>query len=497
MKLSSKLLLSYVTVAVLVLLVGGGSYLLNEHIKNDLIEESERSIDEIQQLSNLRFQLQNSLIFTRHFLFESGRETEADFPQAELRSRNAERAARESLEQFEAYLDTIQRRDTDDFDSNSEIYAVKRNLNQYADTLASSFQVYQSLSLELFELEEEVGMGEEMFNMTIEPYFRTTLLPILEVYRQNLDERVTIQMGLIRERVDRNASRMLWMTVLAFVVALILAWLIYSSLARPLRHLTLATEEIGAGNLDKRIQIGTNDELDRLGESFNRMAENLNRSMVSREYVNSIIQSMGDMLIVTDSEGRIKLVNRSVSETLGVNPDDLDGQQIWVLFTESESQRIREELDNLTTFGSFESCFITSDEREIPVVLSFSGLESGSEGFEGRVFVASNITDQKIAEKRISDSLKEKEVLLSEIHHRVKNNLAVISGLLEMQIWNLSEEDVNINPLKESQLRIQSIALVHELLYKSEDFSEVRLNDYVDKLLNGIAATHKQSGKSI
>jgi PAS domain S-box-containing protein len=206
---------------------------------------------------------------------------------------------------------------------------------------------------------------------------------------------------------------------------------------------------------------------------------------------------MGDMLIVTDSEGRIKLVNRSVSETLGVNPDDLDGQQIWVLFTESESQRIREELDNLTTFGSFESCFITSDEREIPVVLSFSGLESGSEGFEGRVFVASNITDQKIAEKRISDSLKEKEVLLSEIHHRVKNNLAVISGLLEMQIWNLSEEDVNINPLKESQLRIQSIALVHELLYKSEDFSEVRLNDYVDKLLNGIAATHKQSGKSI
>ncbi len=97
----------------------------------------------------------------------------------------------------------------------------------------------------------------------------------------------------------------------------------------------------------------------------------------------------------------------------------------------------------------------------------------------------------------MSRSLKEKEVLLAEIHHRVKNNLAVISGLLEMQVWNLPDDDKSIGPLKESQLRIHSIALVHELLYQSETLSEIELDQYINKLLRAIQQTHKNKDKLI
>nr|NIT62057.1 sensor histidine kinase [Fodinibius sp.]NIV16645.1 PAS domain S-box protein [Fodinibius sp.]NIY30637.1 PAS domain S-box protein [Fodinibius sp.] len=73
--------------------------------------------------------------------------------------------------------------------------------------------------------------------------------------------------------------------------------------------------------------------------------------------------------------------------------------------------------------------------------------------------------------------------VLAEVHHRVKNNLAIISGLLQMQVFNTNDENL-LAKLKESQSRIQSIAMVHEKLYSSETFSEIAIDKYIDDLLN-------------
>ncbi len=99
-----------------------------------------------------------------------------------------------------------------------------------------------------------------------------------------------------------------------------------------------------------------------------------------------------------------------------------------------------------------------------------------------------DITDRKNIEEQLRSSLKEKEVLLAEIHHRVKNNLAVITGLLELQSYTVNNEDA-ITILKDSQMRIQSIALVHEKLYDTEDFSEIKVENYIKEL----ARTVKQA----
>lgn len=102
--------------------------------------------------------------------------------------------------------------------------------------------------------------------------------------------------------------------------------------------------------------------------------------------------------------------------------------------------------------------------------------------------VAIDITDQKRNEEVIKESLKEKETLLSEVHHRVKNNLAVISGLLELSLTNIKDEVV-IDTIQSSQLRIQSMAKVHELLYQSESFSQISFKDYIENLLLTIQST--------
>ncbi len=103
-----------------------------------------------------------------------------------------------------------------------------------------------------------------------------------------------------------------------------------------------------------------------------------------------------------------------------------------------------------------------------------------------------DITDRKKAEEQVRKSLREKEMLLAEVHHRVKNNLAVITGLLELQSYSAKDENAK-RILKDSQMRVNSIAMVHEKLYQSDDFSEVDINQYFEELTEVIHKTMKRS----
>jgi PAS domain S-box-containing protein len=104
------------------------------------------------------------------------------------------------------------------------------------------------------------------------------------------------------------------------------------------------------------------------------------------------------------------------------------------------------------------------------------------------VAISRDISEWYEAREKLKRSLEEKEVLLAEIHHRVKNNLAVITGLLELQQEGVEVEEAK-EILIESQLRIHSIALVHETLYKSDNLSRISIDGYLKKLANVVAAS--------
>ena len=95
--------------------------------------------------------------------------------------------------------------------------------------------------------------------------------------------------------------------------------------------------------------------------------------------------------------------------------------------------------------------------------------------------LARDITDRKRAEEQIKASLKEKEVLLKEIHHRVKNNLQIVSSLLYLQSRKTSDDQV-LSVLMESQTRVRSMALIHEKLYQCDDLANINLADYIRSL---------------
>ncbi len=92
-----------------------------------------------------------------------------------------------------------------------------------------------------------------------------------------------------------------------------------------------------------------------------------------------------------------------------------------------------------------------------------------------------DVTERKLTEQKITRSLKEKELLLKEIHHRVKNNLQVVSSLLRLQSGYV-KDDNSLDILIDSQNRIRSMALVHQKLYQSKDFTEINFTEYIKQL---------------
>ncbi len=149
------------------------------------------------------------------------------------------------------------------------------------------------------------------------------------------------------------------------------------------------------------------------------------------------------------------------------NPRDRESHSKKVIrdgFVKNEELRLKKK-DGTSFVGSASSVAVSDESGRVKY-------------FDG---IIDDITERKRAENQIKASLAEKEVLLREIHHRVKNNMQIISSLLNLQAGYIKEKD-DLKMIKDSQSRIRSMALIHEQLYKSQDFSRINFSDYVQRL---------------
>ncbi|MDY6782792.1 MAG: PAS domain S-box protein [Cyanobacteriota bacterium] len=104
-------------------------------------------------------------------------------------------------------------------------------------------------------------------------------------------------------------------------------------------------------------------------------------------------------------------------------------------------------------------------------------------------YIIEDITERKNAERNIQVSLQEKEILLKEIHHRVKNNLQVICSLLNLQMRSIKNQTV-LSKFQDSQNRIRTMALIHEKLYQSQNFSKISFSEYIRDLIDNLFQTY-------
>ncbi|MCZ7402759.1 MAG: PAS domain S-box protein [Candidatus Methanoperedens sp.] len=215
----------------------------------------------------------------------------------------------------------------------------------------------------------------------------------------------------------------------------------------------------------------------------------------SEEKYRALMNYSGDAIILIDIEGNIVEVNKKAEELTGYTKNELLTMKIFQLHPKEEIERIIVLFKAGMQKGSAtlnDLPVLRKDGRIVPVDLTGNNVV-----FAGKLVgqaTIRDITERKHAEEQIKASLKEKEILLKEIHHRVKNNMQVISSLLGLASINIKDEKY-VEIFRDSQNRINSMALIHENLYRSKDLAKIDLNKYIRELANSLFQYSKVAGR--
>jgi len=244
-------------------------------------------------------------------------------------------------------------------------------------------------------------------------------------------------------------------------------------------------------------------------------------------YIRSLEEAT-DCVVITDAEKRIMYANNAIKEIAGLNPDAIEGQPLSeVLFSERtdaelayegllEAGRWHGEIQNHRD-DFFYSAEVTlaavkdGMDKDVAFICIMrditerkrteSELENHRRNLEFLVDertsrLSKEIAENKAAQLRLANSLEEKELLLKEVHHRVKNNMQVISSLLNIQAESITDPSF-ANLLGESQQRIKSMSLIHENLYQSDNLLEIDFSDYITMLGNSLCRFYTIPGVAV
>jgi PAS domain S-box-containing protein len=207
----------------------------------------------------------------------------------------------------------------------------------------------------------------------------------------------------------------------------------------------------------------------------------------------SIIAAIGDAISIQDTDFKVLYQNKIHQDITG----DQKGEYCYRKYEHGDHI-----CEDCPVEMSFKDGKIHTQERSIIIreqkmyfEITASPLRDSTGNIVAGIEVGRNITERKKAEDQIAGSLHEKETLLKEIHHRVKNNLQIVSSLLDHQTQYIKDNNV-IHIFKDSQNRIASMALVHEKLYQSKDLAKINFHDYINDLVaNLFQSFAENSGK--
>ena len=197
----------------------------------------------------------------------------------------------------------------------------------------------------------------------------------------------------------------------------------------------------------------------------------------AKEQLRAVLDAMPGFVAWINREGQYLGVNQYMADSFNLSPEDFIGKELGFLQNSPELAQFMAQFiaDSAQTSRQVVEAEVHGATRNYLIAA-----QKYHQDFLA-VIVGIDITERKLAEAKIQTSLREKEVLLQEVHHRVKNNLQVISSLLDLQSQEI-EDKAMLEVFRESQNRVQSMAIVHEKLYQSKDFAKINFAEYTESL---------------
>jgi len=247
----------------------------------------------------------------------------------------------------------------------------------------------------------------------------------------------------------------------------------------------------------KRMEEELSQHRDHLEELVEKRTAELQQQIAERKQVEEalreseekyrvLIDSAGAPVSVFDTDGVVLLMNSAGAEYFGVSREEIVGKSMRDLFPDEVDVLIErnQQIFESGVGGTFEDMLgFPTGKRWF--LSNLQPLKDPSGETYAVQIVSHDITERKRAEEEVKASLREKEVLLREIHHRVKNNLQSVGSLLNLQARRMRNEAV-LQALEDSRNRIRAMFLIHETLYQSKDLSRVHFRQYVAKLVKNL-----------
>jgi len=340
--------------------------------------------------------------------------------------------------------------------------------------------------------------------------------------------RIVVSTRAVANRIASNNAVIAFVALLAISILFLVTWVFSNRIVRPIKSFVIATNRVSLGQLDKTVEIGrfhrdflplasaynkmqsdlsfAFDELTRMNEELEERVEQRTQELKSEiedrklaqlsieeneRRFRSLIENGNDIITILDIAGTILYASPSIESILGYSSEELLGNNVFDLIHEEDRDSSSRAFDGLIKDASSTAmCECRYRHKDG----SWRYLEASGRNLvndptvNGIVINSRDITYRTIAEEQIRASLREKETLLKEIHHRVKNNLQIISSLLNLQSNQISDHETQ-QLFRDSMCRVKSMALIHERLYSSEDLGMVDISGYVKSLTSFLMAT--------
>ena len=273
----------------------------------------------------------------------------------------------------------------------------------------------------------------------------------------------------IRQQIEKS---ILFVVAINLVVALVLGVVLFIASKKivldPIAELARATSTLGSGDLSVRVNVETSGEIRSLVDSFNQMLGNLEKATVSKEYMDKIIDSMIDTLIVVSGDRKILLANSAALALLGYEEKELAGQPIEIVMEDgpAQSERIMDEILAKGFIGNLETEYRTKDGRRLSMLFSGSTM-AGKHNVTGIVCVAKDITKIKELEEELQKLRKLESVglLAGGIAHDFNNLLQGVFGYISMARISVDDREKTLAVLGKAEMALNNaVSLTGQLL---------------------------------
>jgi PAS domain S-box-containing protein len=280
---------------------------------------------------------------------------------------------------------------------------------------------------------------------------------------------------IYRNKVEQLQKRerifLFGITLIAVLLVMLNSLFLRRSMLRPLAILQKGSKILGKGDLTYRFNMDRGDEIGDLSRAFDQMTIQLSKITVSKAYVDNIIRSMVDTLIVVNAEGKIRTVNSTIITLLGYTEKELIGKSVTTLVehfvhVEQETAELQDP-ESLITLGAVqkETHYIAKNGQKIPMMFSGSVMKDEQDKVQGLVFIAQNITEQKRLQAQLIQSSKLASMgeMATGIAHEINQPLHIIGTIIGTHVELLKrnrESEINASNLMTISKQVKRAGII-------------------------------------